>query len=561
MDKAVTAVVNEGLSIRRAALQYGVPKSSLGDRISGRVKPGAVSGPQKYLSTEEENELVRHLSRCASIGYAKSRKEVLTLVQRIIDSRGIQRNVSSGWWESFCRRHPSLTLRTAVPLSLTRAKASDPEMLSRYFDLLEKTMEENHLTGKPGQIFNMDESGMPLDPKPPKVVTVRGSAACAIGSADKSQVTVVACVSAAGFSIPPMVIWDRKTLAPELTVGELPGTIYGLSDKGWMDYELFDIWFSNHFLRYAPSARPILLLLDGHSSHYCPDTVKLAANEQILLFTLPPNTTHLSQPLDKGCFGPLKTAWKHACHQYITKNPGRVITRYQFSGLFSQAWMESMTMRNITAGFRVTGIYPVNREVFSFPGEEKEPSLAEKSGLAFIPLYSPAPKRSTHTQDEQNGLDFAEEELVKFERRYENGFDLPSDSRYNLWLATHYPDSDLCQRVWLQPVQTTSVSQFLQCPSPPAKIPTFEPKSCGRVLTSADNIALMEEKKRAREEKERAKEEAREKRKRAKEEKERAKEEARQEKKRAKEEKERAKADRKRTRHEKTATKTHQGMK
>ena len=166
MDKAVTAVVNEGLSIRRAALQYGVPKSSLGDRISGRVKPGAVSGPQKYLSTEEENELVRHLSRCASIGYAKSRKEVLTLVQRIIDSRGIQRNVSSGWWESFCRRHPSLTLRTAVPLSLTRAKASDPEMLSRYFDLLEKTMEENHLTGKPGQIFNMDESGMPLDPKP-----------------------------------------------------------------------------------------------------------------------------------------------------------------------------------------------------------------------------------------------------------------------------------------------------------------------------------------------------------------------------------------------------------
>jgi len=62
MDKAVSAVVSEGLSIRCAALQYGVPKSSLGDRISGRVKPGALSGPPKYLSTEEENELVRHLS-------------------------------------------------------------------------------------------------------------------------------------------------------------------------------------------------------------------------------------------------------------------------------------------------------------------------------------------------------------------------------------------------------------------------------------------------------------------------------------------------------------------
>ncbi len=76
-----------------------------------------------------------------------------------------------------------------------------------------------------------------------------------------------------------MVIWDRKTLAPELTTGELPGTIYGLSGNGWMDQELFKVWFSSHFLQYAPSARLILLLLDGHSSHYCPDTIRLAAHK------------------------------------------------------------------------------------------------------------------------------------------------------------------------------------------------------------------------------------------------------------------------------------------
>ena len=58
-----------------------------------------------------------------------------------------------------------------------------------------------------------------------------------------------------------MVIWDCKTLAPELAVGEVPGPIYGLSSKGWIDCELFDLWFNNHFLRYIPSARPVLLLL------------------------------------------------------------------------------------------------------------------------------------------------------------------------------------------------------------------------------------------------------------------------------------------------------------
>ena len=57
---------------------------------------------------------------------------------------------------------------------------------------------------------------------------------------------------------------------------------------------------------FAPAVRPILLLLDGHSCHYCPDTVRLTVNEQVVSFTLPPNTT---RPLNKGCFGSLKVAW------------------------------------------------------------------------------------------------------------------------------------------------------------------------------------------------------------------------------------------------------------
>ena len=189
--------------------------SSLSDRITGRVPVDATSGPAKYLSTEDEKELVIFLTRCASIGYAKSRKEVLALVQRILDSRGIPKSVTNGWWESFRHRHPNLTLRSTVPLSVARAKASDPEMLSRYFDLLEQTIQENGLTGKPGQILNMDESGMPLDAKSPKVVATKGSSVSAVGSGDKTQITVVACISAAGLCMPPMVVWDRKTLSPE----------------------------------------------------------------------------------------------------------------------------------------------------------------------------------------------------------------------------------------------------------------------------------------------------------------------------------------------------------
>ena len=90
-----------------------------------------------------------------------------------------------------------------------------------------------------------------------------------MSSGVKSQVTVVACVSAGGQCLPPMVIWDRKMFPPELAVGEVPGTIYGLSDKGWIDQQFFDMWFHMHFLCYAPPTCPLLLLMDGNSSHYC----------------------------------------------------------------------------------------------------------------------------------------------------------------------------------------------------------------------------------------------------------------------------------------------------
>ena len=83
------------------------------------------------------------------------------------------------------------------------------------------------------------------------------------------------------------------------------------------------------------SARPLLCLLDGHSSHYCPEMIRLAAAEQVIIFALPPNTTHLTQPLDKGCFGPLKVCWKEACQDYMKKNPGKVMSRYFFFPKFS----------------------------------------------------------------------------------------------------------------------------------------------------------------------------------------------------------------------------------
>ena len=178
-------------------------------------------------------------------------------------------------------------------------------------------------------------------------------------------------------------------MRPELAEGEVRGTLYGLSENGWMDQGLFDMWFRGIFLRYAPAARPLLLLLDGHSSHYCPETIHLAASQKVVLFTLPPNSTHLTQPLDRGVFGPLKVAWRQVCHEFLIDNPGQTVNHRVFSRLLAEAYMRAMTVKNIIAGFRNTGIYPPDREAVNVDMESNHKSLEESSGLAYIPLYTP----------------------------------------------------------------------------------------------------------------------------------------------------------------------------
>jgi hypothetical protein len=304
LHKACDAV-HSGIGLRRTAEEYNIPKSTLHDYVSGRITFGAKSGARAYLTESEEEELVFFLTGMSSVGYSRTIKQVIELVQAVVSKKGLEVAVTSSWWRSFKSRHPDLVLRSPETLTHARLAGTSNSMIENYFDLLETTLSQHEITDRPCQIFNLDESGFPLNPKAPKVVAKKSEKhPAALSSSEKSQITVLCCCNAGGNSIPPLVIFDRKVLKPELTLGEVPGTMYGLNDSGWMDRELFESWFLHHFLVYAPPVRPLLLLMDGHSSHFSPLFVNKAAEEQIIVFVLPPHSTHKTQPLDKGIFSP-----------------------------------------------------------------------------------------------------------------------------------------------------------------------------------------------------------------------------------------------------------------
>ena len=66
-------------------------------------------------------------------------------------------------------------------------------------------------------------------------------------SGNKGQITVIACANAAGSVLPPMVIFEGQRFNPEWSKGEVADTLYGVSDRGWTDQELFSYWMIELF--------------------------------------------------------------------------------------------------------------------------------------------------------------------------------------------------------------------------------------------------------------------------------------------------------------------------
>jgi hypothetical protein len=65
------------------------------------------------------------------------------------------------------------------------------------------------------------------------------------------------------------------------------------------------------------SRKPILLIYNGHGSYDTLNLIKLAQERNVILFCLPPHTTHKLQPLDVSVFGPFSHAWTDCCDQIV----------------------------------------------------------------------------------------------------------------------------------------------------------------------------------------------------------------------------------------------------
>ena len=329
MKKAVEAVQLKKLSFRRAAKWYAVPKSTLERRVKGKQDADAPASRPTVFTADQENLLVGHILEMANCGFGLTIDDVCRTAYSMAVNLKIKHPFNTSrakagydWYAGFMGRQPQLAIRKPEGLSAARGMMLNKNVVTSYFKLLEDTMGRLKLFDKGSQIYNVDESGINTVHTPGKIIGQKGKRAVhSKTSGDRGEnVTAVVCASASGVYIPPMIIFKGQRLNKGLVANAPSGTLFATSKSSFIDRELFEHWFEHHFMKYLPSLRPVLLIMDGHSSHISLGILKLAKENEIEILCLPPHTTSELQPLDKCLFKPLKTEYNKACMQFMKEN-------------------------------------------------------------------------------------------------------------------------------------------------------------------------------------------------------------------------------------------------
>nr|XP_047135512.1 MFS-type transporter clz9-like [Hydra vulgaris] len=376
-----------GCSKYSAAKQYKIPRQTLHDYIKRAPVDNFVkklrAGHPRTLSVFQEKELIKVLLNMSQRLFGLSPKDVKQMVFQFCEENRIVHKFNCA------------------------TKSAGKEWFREKIMFNANGMQ----IIQPSNLFNVDESGLSICLKPGKIVALKEkhSVGGLTSSESGKTITIVCCQSASGFFVPPTLIYPRIRVKSEFLDKAPIGSISDGSKNGWIKTELFEIWFDHYLQAVRPQSRnqPVLLILDGHSSHkkYL-SVIKKARHSNVLILSLPSHCTHKLQPLDVSFFKSLKIFYDQEVSTWLRRHPGRPVTELEVGELFGKAYGKAATVQNCQSGFKKCGIYPFDRNVFT----EEDFAAAKATDPSYVVSKISKPSNTSEMHPTlNNGLDSAKE--------------------------------------------------------------------------------------------------------------------------------------------------------
>lgn len=348
-------------SIRAAAKAFSIPKTTLTERLAGIPSRADIPAHNRALTLIEEEVLLQKILNLDARGYSPTQDVIRAWASSITTARS-QKEVGVRWAHNFVKRHPELETRFSRRLSAQRAKNEDPQVIQDWFRLVQNIISFHGI--HKDDIYNFDESGFRIGYCQNTMVvtsTERKQRPKALVSDSTQWTTVIAAINSQGWSVPPYILFSGKEMNRAWFKHLPPQWKLGVSPKGWTSNAHGVAWIQ-HFDQHTKNKRSgvkRLLILDGHESHMTPEFESFCQDHDIITLCMPPHSSHLLQPLDVGCFGPLKKAYSKRIRRL-----GRVGYHYlikeDFLPEFRPAYEAAFTPQTIQGAFKGSGLYPLD---------------------------------------------------------------------------------------------------------------------------------------------------------------------------------------------------------
>jgi hypothetical protein len=346
LPKAMEEVQNGRMSEREAASTYGVPRSTLKDRLADRVTRETAGRPT-VLSKGEEELIVERLLMFGHWGFPLTSADLCHVIKAYLDAQGrttrfVENMPGPDFVSGFLQRHPALTVRKANLVKRSRAGVSQ-DTVRDFFARFEKTAE-----GIPAShVFNYDETNLQDNPGSVKAIFKKGTKyAEQVRNHSKSAISIMFCGSATGQLLPPYVVYKGQNVYQSWCDGGIKGAVYSSTPSGWFETFTFKDWFVRIFL---PAAKRLggktLLIGDNLASHLSVEVITLCKENNVEFVCLPANSTHILQPLDVGLFGPMKANWRKQLRSYASQDPtSSLLQKTQFPRMLKEL-VESLNFK------------------------------------------------------------------------------------------------------------------------------------------------------------------------------------------------------------------------
>jgi hypothetical protein len=317
----------------------------------------------KKLDKLEEEAIVTRILELDARGIGATRAMVQEMANDLLAARG-GGPVGKNWVDRFKTRTDEIKLRRSRPYNCQRALNEDARVITPWFELVKNTKAKYGILDK--DTHNFDETGFMMGMISAQMVftgSEKQSNPKKIQPSNRDWVTIIQGVCAAGWVIPPFIIFGGKVLITSWYPGLPRDWVIETSTNGWTTNELGVKWLK-HFNAHTKACTRgayCLLIVDGHESHNSHKFYQYCNEQKIITLCMPPHLSHLLQPLDIGCFAPLKRAYYAEIDSWSRYSVTQ-IKKETFLPAFRIAFNKAFTNENILESFRGAGLVPHDPE-------------------------------------------------------------------------------------------------------------------------------------------------------------------------------------------------------